>query len=106
MTRGKPGANTTQQVVSSAMGAAQALTAGMLQLAERTLRGTLRAAEGVGSEIGGTLARATRSSLRAASDLGGELAGLARRATTAPAGSQRKPLAKSRTRRRRRRGAA
>jgi hypothetical protein len=64
---------TTQQVISTAVGAAEALTVGVVHLAERTLVEALHAAEDVGSEIGSTLVRAARGSIQAASDIGGDL---------------------------------
>jgi hypothetical protein len=79
MARGKTDANrghdsgTTRQVISTAVGAAEALTVGVVHLAERTLVEALHAAEDVGSEIGSTLVRAARGSIQAASDIGGDL---------------------------------
>src|SRR5262245_43261436 len=63
----------TRQVISTAVGAAEALTVGVVHLAERTLVEALHAAEDVGSEIGSTLVRAARGSIQAASDIGGDL---------------------------------
>jgi hypothetical protein len=124
---------TTQEIISTAVGAAEALTVGVVHLAERTLVEALHAAEDVGSEIGSTIVRATRGSIRAASEIGGDLAsvgrtvtrgvaeparelgsgfmrmtdGLRRAAPVVPRdGRVRKPLAKARVRRRRRGGAA
>ena len=115
---------TTQQVISTAVGAAEALTVGVVQLAERTLVEALHAAEDVGSEIGFTLVRAARGSIHAASEIGGDLVDVGRhvsRGIAEPArelGSGlrrmtgglrrpvRKPLAKARGQRRRRRAAA
>jgi hypothetical protein len=71
--RGQDG-GTTRQIISTAVGAAEALTVGVVHLAERTLVEALHAAEDVGSEIGSTLVRATRGSIQAASDIGGDLA--------------------------------
>ena len=77
MARGKTNreedSRTTQQVISTAVGAAEALTVGVVHLAERTLVEALHAAEDVGSEIGSTLVRAARGSIHAASDIGGDL---------------------------------
>jgi hypothetical protein len=121
---------TTQQVISTAVGAAEALTVGVVHLAERTLVEALHAAEDVGSEIGSTLVRAARGSISAASDIGGDLvqvgrtvsrgiaeparefgSGLRRmtgglRRTASSATHTRKPLAKAPGQRRRRRAAA
>jgi hypothetical protein len=124
---------TTQEIISSAVGAAEALTVGVVHLAEVTLVEALHAAQDVGSEIGFTLARATRGSIRAAGEIGGDLADVGRTVTrgvvepvrelggslmrvtnglrrSGPAlprnGRVRKPLAKARTRRRRRRAIA
>lgn len=128
--RGKA-VETTQGIISTAVGAAEALTLGVVHLAERTLVEALHAAEDVGNEIGSTLVRATRGSIRAAGEIGGDLAHMGRtvsRGVAEPArelGSglmrvtdglrraargtperQRKPLAKAGTRRRRRRAVA
>jgi hypothetical protein len=77
MARGKTnrgeGSGTTQQVISTAVGAAEALTVGVVHLAERTIVEALHAAEDVGSEIGSTLVRAARGSIQAASEIGGDL---------------------------------
>jgi len=62
-----------QQVISTAVGAAEALTVGVVHLAERTIVETLHAAEDVGSEIGATLVRAARGSIQAAGEIGGDL---------------------------------
>jgi hypothetical protein len=56
----------TRQVISTAVGAAEALTVGVVHLAERTLVEALHAAEDVGSEIGSTIVRAARGSIPAA----------------------------------------
>jgi len=107
-------------VIATAVGTAEAVTVGVVRLAERTLVEALHAAEDVGAEIGSTLVMATRGSIRAASDIGGDLADMGRTVTngvrrTAPTRRQssradhdgaRKPLGKSATRRRRRRAAA
>jgi hypothetical protein len=129
--RGRPVGTT---IISTAVGAAQALTVGVVHLAEVTLVEALHAAEDVGSEIGSTIVRATRGSIRAAGEIGGDLASVGRTVTrgvveparelgsglrrvtsglrrVVPAGPSRdgrvrKPLAKARTRRRRRRAVA
>jgi hypothetical protein len=138
MARGKTnrgqGSGTTQQVISTAVGAAEALTVGVVHLAERTLVEALHAAEDVGSEIGFTLVRAARGSIQAASDIGGDLvhvgqtvsrgiaeparelgSGLVRMTGSfrqpantrhVPDARVRKPLAKARAQRRRRRAVA
>jgi hypothetical protein len=130
--RGRP-VGTTQEIISTAVGAAEALTLGVVHLAEVTLVEALHAAEDVGSEIGSTIVRATRGSIRAAGEIGGDLASVGRTVTrgvveparelgsglsrmtsglrrAAPAGTRdgrvRKPLAKARTRRRHRRAVA
>jgi len=124
---------TTQEIISTAVGAAEALTVGVVHLAERTLVEALHAVEDVGSELGSTIVRATRGSIRAAGEIGGDLASVGRtvtrgiteparelgsgliRVTTgrrrrAPARTRdlaaRKPLAKARIRGRRRRAVA
>src|SRR5215470_10394645 len=63
----------TEQIIATAVGAAEALTVGVVHLAERTLVEALHAAEDVGTEIGSTLVRAARGSIQAASDIGGDL---------------------------------
>jgi hypothetical protein len=73
-----PDVGTTHQIISTAVGAAEALTLGVVHLAERTLVEALHVAEDVGSEIGSTLVRATRGSIRAASEIGGDLAQVGR----------------------------
>jgi hypothetical protein len=78
----------TRQVISTAVGAAEALTVGVVHLAERTLVEALHAAEDVGSEIGFTLVRAARGSIHAASEIGGDLVHVGRsvsRGITEPA---------------------
>jgi hypothetical protein len=110
----------TEQIIATAAGTAEALTVGVVRLAERTLVEALHAAEDVGAEIGSTLVQATRGSIRAATDIGGDLAGMGRAMTNglrraAPTRQRnsrtghergRKPLGKSARRRRRRRAAA
>ena len=123
-TRGQD-SGTTQVVISTAVGAAEALTVGVVHLAERTLVEALHAAGDVGSEIGSTLVRAARGSIQAASDIGGDLVHVGRsvsRGIAEPARElgggfmrmtdglrrasdglrARKPLAKARSSRRRR----
>ena len=103
-----------QQIVSTAVGAAEALTTGVVHLTKRTLVEALHAAEDVGSEIGSTLVTAARGSIRAATEIGGDLAhvgrGVSRSLTVASSadGRARRPLAKARakTRRPRRRATA
>ena len=134
MARGKTNpateSGTTQQVISTAVGAAEALTVGVVHLAERTLVEALHAAGDVGSEIGSTIVRAARGSIQAASDIGGDLVHVGRtvsRGIAEPARElgyglrrmtdglrrppsaeprERKPLAKARGGRRRRRAVA
>ena len=65
-------------IIATAVGTAEALTVGVVRLAERTLVEALHAAEDVGAEVGSTLVQATRGSIRAASDIGGDLAGIGR----------------------------
>jgi hypothetical protein len=97
-----------RQIVSTAVGAAEVLTTGVVHLTKRTLVEALHAAEDVGSEIGSTLVLAARGSIRAATEIGGDLArvgrGVSRGLGVRPSadGRVRKPLAKARTRRRRR----
>jgi hypothetical protein len=88
--------------MSTAVGAAEALTTGVVHLTKRTLVEALHAAEDVGSEIGSTLVLAARGSIRAATEIGGDLAqvgrGVSRSLGVRPSvdGRVRKPLAKAR----------
>src|SRR5262249_58205859 len=61
----------TRHIIATAVGTAEAVTVGVVRLAERTLVEALHAAEDVSAEIGSTLVQATRGSIRAASDIGG-----------------------------------
>lgn len=63
---------TAQQVMSMAVGAAEALVMGVGHVAERAIAETARAAEDVGTEVGAALARAARGSVRAR-ESGGDL---------------------------------
>lgn len=115
-----PAVGRTEHIIATAAGTAEALTVGVVRLAERTLVEALHAAEDVGAEIGSTLVQATRGSIRAATDIGGDLAGVGRAMTNglrratpterrnARTGQERarQPLRKTATRRRRRRAAA
>jgi hypothetical protein len=64
---------TAQSIVSTAVGAAETLSLGVLHLTERTLVEALRAVEDIGSELGSAVVRATRGSIKAANDIGGDL---------------------------------
>jgi hypothetical protein len=124
---------TARRVISSAVGAAEALSVGVLRLTSRTLVEAVRAVEDIGNELGSGAVRAARGTIKAAEDIGGDLlqigadvsravseparqlggkvgrlaAGVPKNKTkagrTAPA---RKPLAKAAGPRRRRRSAA
>jgi len=110
----------TRHIIATAVGTAEAVTVGVVRLAERTLVEALHAAEDVSAEIGSTLVQATRGSIRAASDIGGDLANMGRTVTNglrragrtrrlsahARRDGARKPLDKATARRRRRRAAA
>jgi hypothetical protein len=107
---------TAQQVMSRAVGAAEALVMGVGDVAERAIAETARAAEDVGTEIGAALARAARGSVRAR-ESGGDLVHsgrtvsrrimeLAGDVATSADGRVPKAVAKARGRRRRRRGLA
>ena len=87
-TRGQD-SGTTQVVIATAVGAAEALTVGVVHLAERTLVEALHAAEDVGSEIGSTLVRAARGSIQAATDIGGDLVHVGRTVSRGIAGPAR-----------------
>ena len=100
---------TTQQVISTAVGAVEVLTVGVVHLAERTLVEAVHVAEDVSNELGSTIVRAARGSIKAASDIGGDIAQLSRNVSRSlvrrsdrgrPA---RKPLAKAGGQKRRRR---
>lgn len=67
------GNDTTRQIVSSAVGAAEALSVGVLHLTQTTLIEALHAVEDIGSELGSAVVRATRGSIKAAEDIGGDL---------------------------------
>ena len=60
-------------IVSSAVGAAEALSVGVLRLTERTLIEALHTVEDVGTELGSTVVRAARGSIKAAEAIGGDL---------------------------------
>ena len=62
-----------EHMVSGAVGAAEALTIGVVQMTGRTLIETLHAVEEIGSELGSAVVRAARGSIKAAEDLGGDL---------------------------------
>jgi len=66
-------ASTAVSIVSPAVGAAEALSVGVLRLTERTLIEALHTVEDVGSEIGTTVVRAARGSIKAAEAIGGDL---------------------------------
>ena len=67
------GRGTAEQIVSGALGAAEALTIGVVQMTGRTLIETLHAVEEIGSELGSAVVRAARASIKAAEDIGGDL---------------------------------
>ena len=62
-----------EQIVATAVGAAEALSVGVLRLTERTLIEALHAAQDVGSELSSTVVRAARGSIKAAEEIGGDL---------------------------------
>jgi len=121
-----------QSIMSSAVGAAEALSVGVIHLTERTLIEALHAVEGVGGELGSVVVRAARGSIKAAEDIGGDLvevgkgvsrgvaeparelgggvarlaSGLLSRGAAVMQRGQRKPGAKATARRGRRRSAA
>jgi hypothetical protein len=64
---------TAQSIVSTAVGAAETLSLGVLHLTERTLIEALRAVEDIGSELRSAVVRAARGSIKAAEDIGGDL---------------------------------
>jgi hypothetical protein len=67
------GRGTAGQIVSGAIGAAEALTVGVVQMTGRTLVETLHAVEEIGSELGSAVVRAARGSIKAAEDIGSDL---------------------------------
>ena len=64
---------TAGQIVSGAIGAAEALTVGVVQMTGRTLVETLHAVEEIGSQLGSAVVRAARGSIKAAEDIGSDL---------------------------------
>jgi len=64
---------TARYIVSTAVGAAEALSVGVLRLTERTLIEALHTVQDVGSELGSTVVRAARGSIKAAEAIGGDL---------------------------------
>ncbi len=82
---------TAQQVISVAVGAAEALVMRIGHVAKRAIAETARAAEDAGAEIGAAVARVTKPTRTAAASTDGRVP---------------KPVAKARARRRRRRGVA
>ena len=64
---------TARYIVSAAVGAAEALSVGVLRLTERTLIEALHTVQDVGSELGSTVVRAARGSIKAAEVIGGDL---------------------------------
>jgi hypothetical protein len=69
---------TAEHIVSTAVGAAEALSVGVLRLTERTLIEAIHAVQDVGSELGGTVVRVARGSIKAAEEIGGDLAEVGR----------------------------
>ena len=67
------GGGTAEQIVSGAIGAAGALTVGVVQMTGRTLVETLHAVEEIGSQLGSAVVRAARGSIKAAEDIGSDL---------------------------------
>src|SRR5215470_1840710 len=65
--------STAVYIVTTAVGAAEALSVGVLRLTERTLLEALHTVEDVGSELGSTVVRAARGSIKAAEVIGGDL---------------------------------
>lgn len=68
-----PDGGTTQQIVSTAVGAAEAISVGVLHLTETTLIEALHAVQDIGSELGSAVVRAARGSIKAAEEIGGDL---------------------------------
>jgi hypothetical protein len=73
---------TAQSIVSTTIGAAEALSVGVLHLTERTLLEALRAVEDIGGELGSAVVRATRGSIKAAEDIGTDLVQVGRDVTS------------------------
>jgi hypothetical protein len=67
------GRGTAGQIVSGAIGAAEALTVGVVQMTGRTLIETLHAVEEIGGELGSAVVRVARGSIKAAEDIGSDL---------------------------------
>jgi hypothetical protein len=55
------------------VGAAEALSVGVLHLTERTVVEALHAVEDIGNELGSAVVRAARGSIKAAEEIGGDL---------------------------------
>src|SRR5437764_11609208 len=71
--RGPRNEGTARYIVSTAVGAAEALSVGVLRLTERTLIEALHTVQDVASELGSTVVRAARGSIKAAEAIGGDL---------------------------------
>ncbi|HEU5197274.1 MAG TPA: hypothetical protein VFW70_21235 [Methylomirabilota bacterium] len=67
------GEGRAEYIVHEAIGAAEALSVGVLRLTERTLIEALHTVQDVGSELGSTVVRAARGSIKAAETIGGDL---------------------------------
>jgi hypothetical protein len=63
----------TRGIVSTTLGAAEALSVGVLRLTERTVVEAVRAVEEIGAELGTVVVRAARGSIKAAGDIGGDV---------------------------------
>ena len=65
--------HTGDSIVSTAVGAAEALSVGVLHLTERTVVEALHAVEDIGNELSSAVVRAARGSIKAAEEIGGDL---------------------------------
>ena len=65
--------HSADSIVSTAVGAAEALSVGVVHLTERTLVEALHAVEDIGTELGSAVVRAARGSIKAAEEIGGDL---------------------------------
>jgi hypothetical protein len=63
----------TEHIVSTAVGAAEALSVGVLHLTETTVVEALRAVQDIGRELGSAVVRTARGSIKAAEDIGSDL---------------------------------
>lgn len=79
----------TRGIVSTTLGAVEALSVGVLRVTERTVVEAVRAVEEIGAELGSVVVRAARGSIKAAGDIGGDVVAVGKdisRGVAKPAG--------------------